>query len=93
MYSRYCFQENKGFDGSGRHCGCNDHIVNYFAPIYPKNNLQIDCTPLKPNRIILSRFRNYHNNYISFIRETTIINRMLKKINKIKLYFNNIKKD
>lgn len=91
VYSRYCFQKNKGFDGSGRHCGCNDNIQNKFAPVYSKNKLQIDCTPLKPSRIIISRFRNYHNKHISFIRETNIINKLVNKLTRIKIYFINHK--
>lgn len=89
VYSRYCFQENKGFDGSGRHCGCNDSVVKYFAPMYIKHKLEIDCTPLKPNGIIISRFRKYHNKYISFIREIPIINKLIKRMKRIKLYFVN----
>lgn len=72
VYSRYCFQENKGFDGSGRHCGNDNYILNYFSPTYTKGNLDISFTELKPNVIIMNRFRRYHNKNISFTRETTI---------------------
>jgi hypothetical protein len=87
VYSRYCFQENKGFDGSGRHCGNNDNIKKYFAPLYTKSNLQIDCKALEPNCFIMNRFRRYHNKYISFIKEKTLISTIVKKLKKVKYLF------
>lgn len=89
VYSRYCFQKNKGFDGSGRHCGTNDNIQNYFAPIYSNPSLELVCSPLKSSGIIIRRFRNYHNKYISFIREVNLIDKIVKKIHKIKRYLIN----
>lgn len=87
VYSRFCFQENKGFDGSGRHCGDNDNIKKYFAPLYTKSNLQIDCKVLKPNYFIINRFRQYHNKYISFIKKKTLISTIVKKLKKVKYLF------
>lgn len=80
VYSRYCFQKNNGFDGSGRHCGNDNSIQSHFAPIYSKSNLQIDCNALKPSGVIMRRFRKYHNKHISFIKETTIINKLINKL-------------
>ena len=88
VYSRYCFQENKGFDGSGRHCGNNDNIQSYFAPMYSQPNLQISCDPLEPDSIILRRFKDYHNKNISYINEGTFTSKIAKKIKRIRLILN-----
>lgn len=76
VYSRWCFQHNCGFDGSGKHCGTNNQIQNHFAPMYPHENLEIEFPSLRPSKIIINRFRNYHNKNISFVREVTIKSRI-----------------
>lgn len=85
VYTRWSFQKNCGFDGSGTHCGNDNQIQNFFAPLYPYKSLEIDFTTLKPSRIIINRFRDYYDTYISFIRKKTLKTR-------IKIFFKRIKK-
>lgn len=83
VYSRWCFQHNSGFDGSGAHCGTNNQIQDQFAPLYPKQSLEIEFPALQPNDIIIDRFKHYYNQNISFIREATLwkkIKRFIKQI-------------
>jgi hypothetical protein len=75
-YSRWSFQKNCGFDGSGAHCGNDNQIQNFFAPLYPHKSLEVDFTILKPNSIIIKRFRDFYNKHISFIRKKTLKTRI-----------------
>lgn len=84
VYSRWNFQRNCGFDGSGAHCGNNNQIQRFFAPLYPHENLEIDFTTIKPSSIIINRFRCYYNKYISFIRKKTLKTRIKMFLKRIK---------
>lgn len=86
VHSRWCFQYNNGFDGSGAHCGTNNQIQQYFAPIYSKSSLDVNYTSLRPHCVIINKYRHFYNKYISFVREVTIKRRvkaLIKKLNKI----------
>lgn len=84
VFSRWCFQHNNGFDGSGRHCGDDNSIQSNFAPVYSNDKLDIDFTALNPNRVIMRRFRKYHNQHISFVRESTFKEKLVKCLKKLK---------
>ena len=91
VYSRWCFQKNEGFDGSGRHCGSNDTIQNHFAPLYTANGFNIDFTELRPSCTIMRRFRKYHNQNISYIREMMLKDRIFALLKSIKRKIKNMK--
>ena len=83
VYSRWSFQHNSGFDGSGAHCGTNNQIQNQFAPMYPKKSLEIDFPALQPCDVIISRFKRYYNRNLSYLREVTLwkkIKRLIKRV-------------
>lgn len=86
VYSRWCFQHNSGFDGSGKHCGTNDGIQQYFAPMYPKESLELEFPALRPYCTIIKRFEKYYNRNLSFVREIsfkTKVKRLIKRVLKI----------
>lgn len=87
VYSRWCFQKNEGFDGSGRHCGNNEGIQHHFAPLYAAASLDIDFAALRPSCTIMRRFRMYHNQNISYIREKTLKDRVVALWKSIKRKF------
>ena len=84
VYSRWCFQKNEGFDGSGAHCGNNAGIQSHFAPLYAKEHFDVEFAALHPCCTIMRRFRKYHNQNISYIREKTWKNKVVALLKSIK---------